>query len=146
MINFKSRFSQIIGNEKPYAWASRHGVAKATVSNVLNKNGLPSAEQLSKISDSTGVSIDWLLTGEGSMYRSGISGVPSSSSRTIKEDVDLIRDVVLVVEEVFEREGLSLPPDKKAELVSLLFEEVRKGEVSIPDLGNKVLRLVRFAS
>jgi len=59
----------LIGEEKPYTWADRCGVNRGTLHAVLNKGANIRSDQLARICKTTGVSADWLLTGEGPMHR-----------------------------------------------------------------------------
>lgn len=68
-LKLKERLLDIIGDEEPYKWASRNGISKSTLHNVLNKEGNPRADQLLKMSKATGRPIEWLLTGDGPMKR-----------------------------------------------------------------------------
>lgn len=76
---FSDRLLMLIGDAKPYSWAAKHGMARASMFNVLNNNGLPSANQLIKISESTGVSTDWLLTGKGPKYKNEKTASPAQA-------------------------------------------------------------------
>ena len=69
MDDFLSRLTHIIGDKKPFAWAAGVGINKATFSRIWNEGVPPKANHLAAIAKSTGVSIDWLLTGEAPMYR-----------------------------------------------------------------------------
>lgn len=81
-ITFKERLERLIGDEKPFSWATRVGVAGATFSRMWNDGVPPKADSLEKIAKVTGVSIDWLLTGEGAMMR---GEVPGEASRAVAE-------------------------------------------------------------
>ena len=59
----------VIGDEKPFTWAKRIGINGATFSRIWNEGVPPKANHLESIAKITGVSIDWLLTGEGPMMR-----------------------------------------------------------------------------
>lgn len=63
------RIDILIGSDKPFAWASKVGIPVATFSRVYNEGGQLKTEALVRISEITGCSIDWLLTGEGPMKR-----------------------------------------------------------------------------
>ncbi len=67
---FKERLLKLMQGEKPYSWASKHGIAKSSMHNILKSGRPPGADQLIKISSATGVTIDWLLTGEKSLTTS----------------------------------------------------------------------------
>jgi phage repressor protein C with HTH and peptisase S24 domain len=62
--NFADRILKIIGDDKPYSWALRNGIAKSSIHNVLKTGRPPGADQLLKISQAANVTVDWLLTGE----------------------------------------------------------------------------------
>ncbi|MBA3522496.1 MAG: helix-turn-helix domain-containing protein, partial [Gemmatimonadales bacterium] len=46
-------------------WADQLGLSPSLLSSYLNGGRLPNTETLRAISDRTGVSLDWLLFGEG---------------------------------------------------------------------------------
>ncbi|NGZ06357.1 MAG: helix-turn-helix transcriptional regulator [Magnetococcales bacterium] len=61
---FNQRLMRIIGQEAPFVWAARFGIAKATMYGLL-RNASPTTATLMKIAQKSDVSISWLLTGEG---------------------------------------------------------------------------------
>lgn len=67
--SFVDRLKMLIGDEKPYPWANRLGIAQATFNRIWKDGWIPKGETLLLISEKTGCSIDWLLTGEGEMRR-----------------------------------------------------------------------------
>jgi len=73
MENFKDRLTELIGKEKPFAWAARVGINKGSFSRMWKEGALPKAEHLIRISLTTGVSTDWLLTGEGPMRKGEVA-------------------------------------------------------------------------
>jgi transcriptional regulator with XRE-family HTH domain len=78
---FVTRLEILIGDEKPYPWASRLGISQATFNRIWKEGWIPKGETLLLIAEKTGCSLDWLLTGKGSMK-------PGS----VVKDVDLIRE------------------------------------------------------
>lgn len=69
MENFKNRLVQLMGKETPAAWAERVGLDSDSFSTIWKDGASPSAADLLRIKSATGVSIDWLLTGEGAMKK-----------------------------------------------------------------------------
>ncbi|MEW6427289.1 MAG: helix-turn-helix domain-containing protein [Thermodesulfobacteriota bacterium] len=66
MSTFKERLTLLIGDEeKPYGWAKRIGLPGATFNRMWQDGTPPKWNFLVMISEKTGVSIEWLLTGEG---------------------------------------------------------------------------------
>ena len=84
----------------------------------------------------------WLLTGKGPKYRAELSH--QSTLRNPK--LNLMMDVIEAVEEVFERDRLSLSPEKKARLITLIFEEVSEDENKLTLVGQRVGKLIKLAS
>lgn len=77
---------------------------------------------------------------------------PLASENRQAQDVqgipqEIIRDVVEVVEQVMAERGLDLAPDKKAELVVLLCEEIAEDErAGVKPNRDRIVRLVKLAS
>lgn len=63
---FVKRLKLLIGSEKPYPWAARIGITQATFNRMWKDGVAPKSDTLLLISEKTGCSIDWLLTGQGS--------------------------------------------------------------------------------
>lgn len=62
---FSLRFNEIFPNLKPAEIARRLQTSDSVVKNYLEAKRLPTAKMLRRITDSTGVNLHWLLTGEG---------------------------------------------------------------------------------
>lgn len=62
---FHARLRQLIGEEPPYAWAERMGISKGAFTRIWKEGTVPTSELLLRIRQATGVSLDWLLLGEG---------------------------------------------------------------------------------
>jgi transcriptional regulator with XRE-family HTH domain len=71
MQEFKKRLEEVIGEEKPFSWASRIGIPGATFSRMWKQGIPPKIDTLEKIALETGVSLDWLLFGEGPKKNKG---------------------------------------------------------------------------
>jgi phage repressor protein C with HTH and peptisase S24 domain len=74
MSNFVDRLKSLVDEHaggKVTIFAKKAGIYPGTFDNYL-KGRLPQAEQLLYIRQTYGVSIDWLLTGEGEPYRSNV--------------------------------------------------------------------------
>ena len=62
---FRGRLRQIIGTDQPFAWAKRVGISKGAFTRIWKQGTIPTAQLLFRIKQATGVSLDWLLTGDG---------------------------------------------------------------------------------
>lgn len=73
---FHARLAALIGSEKPFVWADRIGISKGAFSRIWNEGTVPGPDHLRRIHEAEGVSLDWLLTGEGPMKRGEGSELP----------------------------------------------------------------------
>ncbi|MBM9546127.1 helix-turn-helix transcriptional regulator [Leptospira sp. 201903074] len=62
-------------------FAIRIGVSQGFVSEIINGKNLPSQETLTKISKEFNVNLDWLLAGEGQMFRPTTAEIHNSISK-----------------------------------------------------------------
>ena len=69
-----SRLALIIKDEPPFTWAVRVGISKGAFSRIWKEGTVPGPDHLKRINQTTGVSIDWLLTGKGPMLLDGGGG------------------------------------------------------------------------
>lgn len=76
MSDFATRLRQMIGAQKPYSWAKDIGIPGSSFDRMWNDGTPPRWNFLVLISEKTGISIDWLLTGEGPMRPEEITGQP----------------------------------------------------------------------
>lgn len=67
---FRHRLEKVIGNWQPFGWAAAVGISKGAFSRIWNEGTIPAADILIRIRKFSGISIDWLLTGEGEMFSS----------------------------------------------------------------------------
>ena len=79
---FVERLKVLIGGEKPYPWAASAGITQATFNRMWKDGIAPKADILLLISEKTGCSIDWLLTGKGEMRQDG-TGLPPGAVRPL---------------------------------------------------------------
>lgn len=85
---------------------------------------------------------EWLLTGSGEMY--GVELFPKKYHGLF--DFDLMKEIIESVEEVLQKNGISLSPKKKADLIGLIYEQVVENEEIKSTLSDRVLKLAKLAS
>ncbi len=61
-------------------------------------------------------------------------------------DLDLMKEIIETVEEIFQKKRLHLPPKKKAELILLIYDEILEDRSKVVSLPGRVVKLVRLAS
>ncbi len=60
---FRDRLQLLMKGERPYTWARKVGIEKGLFQYYWQKGKIPTFENLLKIQNFTGCSLDWLLTG-----------------------------------------------------------------------------------
>ena len=111
------------------------GLTPNTVSRYEQGHRLPDSNFLTHLVEKFKCDPGWLLTGK----ELKIIEQPSVN-------LDFMREVIESVEEVFQKDKLSLPPTKKAELIVLTYEELLEDESKRSSMKGKIIKLVRLAS
>jgi phage repressor protein C with HTH and peptisase S24 domain len=139
----KARLEKLIGEEKPFSWASRVGIPGATFTRLWKEGVAPKSETLLKIHETTGASIDWLLTGEGPMCRGQVEqpAVPYSEEQ-IGWDAELMTEIIQKYEKALTEQKAYVSPVEKGKMYAKLYEIYRTEKVAIDD--NEVRRTLRL--
>lgn len=61
---FKERLKLLMKSDKPYTWARKVGIEKGLFQYYWQKGKIPTYDNLIKIQNYSGCSLDWLLTGK----------------------------------------------------------------------------------
>lgn len=135
---FGPRLVTLRAKESQASFAVKHGAHRNTYGKYEREDRDPAWAFLVNLAKS-GVNVNWLLTGEGPMLL-------SEQVRVRPLHLDALQMVVELVEnEIVARGGPGrLDAAKKAELISLLYEDVLEHEGELN--RNRVLRLLKFAS
>lgn len=142
MNSLGDRLKSLRGGTPREKYAPKLGVSLTTIANYEGERRSPDAVFLQKILEiHKHVNPTWLLTGEGPMERcvDQQQAVPAAFKRS------LLKDVVEAVEEHLNSRDLELAPDKKAELIALLYEMFAEKEEKKVDKA-VVLSLVKLAA
>lgn len=83
--NFKDRLQYLIGDVKPYAWCKQIGIEKGLFQYYWQKEKIPKYENLIKIKNHTGCSLDWLMTGDGEPYPDRISDIDATTNELLSQ-------------------------------------------------------------
>jgi len=129
---FPRRLAEIKGGMSTLAFAQKCGISESIFRKYLAGTSVPGADKLVEIAQTAKVSLSWLATGEGR---------PDGLEETL--DLAALRSVIAGVEDGLQEIGGTMAPEKKAELIALLYEMHCNGE-SISE--KPMLRLVRLAS
>lgn len=119
-------------------YARRAGIPYTTFYKYMTAKAEPNANQLRKICTFSGISADWLLL--------GIEPSEASKSDRSKEKnpLDEQRLIIIIgkVESLLREKKLKLAPEKKGELIALLYQLFEDEEVD----DGKVVRFLKLAS
>ncbi|MBB4265407.1 hypothetical protein [Roseospira visakhapatnamensis] len=139
---FRARLGELVADAPPFQWAKQAGVPPGSWDRAWNKGAIPKAPHLIRIAEHGGVTLDWLLTGDGPMHRDGSAEQPKQAV-----DTDLLRDCIEVLHEELDLREVKLTPTQEAEAISLLYDLARpeSGQRTKPVDRGVVVRILRMA-
>jgi len=94
--DFKARLQELIGDEKPFPWASRIGLTPGVFNRMWNEGVIPKGDSLALIAEKTGVSLDWLVMGKGPKCITEQSHGVAEPAHLYADTADLDKEYVLV--------------------------------------------------
>lgn len=127
------------------ALAQKAAIPRRTLETYLTGDAEPKTLRLVAIAHAADVDLKWLATGEGEMRQMGLSEPASPAYQPVAPlDQAVLRDVIQVVEEFLQERGLRLEPEKKAELLVLIYEDIREHEGKVDRA--RIIKLVNLAA
>jgi transcriptional regulator with XRE-family HTH domain len=114
------------------------GISNAALQRYVSEENMPPFDVIARLCAATGVRMEWLAWNKAPMKEGpGVSETaPQSQSQAVRYDVLTV--AIQLAEEALE--GRTLPTEKRAELVGLIYEMLEEG---LPNA--KVLRFARAA-
>lgn len=135
---FPKRMAAVIGREKSVnSFAQRAGVTEGTVRNYLKGMTKPSRLNLEAIARTAGVSIAWLISGEGEMAEAGYQGTGGRTLAPLTApQAEVLQQVVTLLATLEQKNATSLSPQKRATLTAMAFDAAiqRGGKLTEADL------------
>lgn len=131
------------GDGKYTVFAKKCGIPISTFKTYYEGESRPNSDHLEKIVSFTEVNLNWLLVAKGEPFISeGGSAEKPQQDMAFREE--LLREIILAVEEWLSRRGLTLAPPQKADLVIILYRHFREtgGLVDKDTVGRFFLQLV----
>ena len=123
--DFVSRLKKLIGNESVRSFGRKTGISETQLRKYLSGKSKPGLDNLVSISKVTGVSIEWLATGERTEQKDEITDYqPSMQAQKIMELIDTLepdyrREILLRIEALYQA-------DRNAKELKELKAEVAK--------------------
>lgn len=124
----------MVGSRKEAAKAA--GVSVASLQRYIAEEVEPTFMAVAALADKTNVRLEWIATGEGEMRPQHARGAPLNR--------DILIDVIHVIEEQLQSGNLYLEPEKKAELIVLVYEEIRDEEGGID--SSRIAKIIHLAA
>lgn len=122
---FKDRLKLVIGKESVRSFAGRAGVSPTVVRHYVIGKSLPTLDNLIALTKAAKINLLWLATGEGPQLKNEEG---EKDQQAIKQDSASVLDMkrlrlaLETVEEAFNDKGVTMDPDRKAELVAAIYE------------------------
>lgn len=136
---FPARLGELIGNSSVRAFARKAGVSDTFLRQCLAGRTEPTRTKLMALARAGGTSVEWLATGGGSRH------VVKDPAPHPGLDRSLLESVIGTVEQVLGDTGCSLSADRKALLVTVLYE-MHTGQEGSAITRDEVLKLVSCTS
>lgn len=133
--DFPARLGDLIGNSSVRAFARKAGVSDTFLRQCLAGRTEPTRTKLLALARAGETTVEWLATGAGSRHAVAEPGAAPGLDRP------LLESVIAAVEQVLDETGRSLSPDRKALLVTVLYE-MHTGHEKAPVTRDEVLKLV----
>jgi hypothetical protein len=103
---------------------------------------LPGPPVQIKIAETFGITLDWLLTGKEPQPAVREEAPPKG----IQYDQVRLRKSIEAVEEIISAENLSIDPDKRAELITIIYEDSMREGIGESEIVPRALRLLKLAT
>lgn len=116
------------------------GIKRRTLEDYMTGASEPKASALFSIAKISGVTLDWLIAGDGEPNK-------TEPAVTAPLDMEALENAIALTEEATASIGANLTPKKKAYIASIIYEDIAdtpEGQESSIDMAN-VIRLVKLA-
>lgn len=133
--DFPARLGELIGDSSVRAFARKAGVSDTFLRQCLAGRTEPTRTKLLALARAGETTVEWLATGGGNRHVAAEPGTNPGLDRS------LLESVIAAVEQVLGETGCSLSADRKALLVTVLYE-MHTGHERSPITRDEVLKLV----
>jgi transcriptional regulator with XRE-family HTH domain len=145
-MDFHQRIKLMVGElaaGKHTVFAKKCGIPPSTMQTYITGTSIPKADHLAKIVSAYRINLNWLLVGEGEPFFQE-RGEAIGRAATSPAGEEMLREIIMAVEEWLNRRGLTLAPAKKADLVIELYRTVLEEDKKVDKdmVGEVFLKLV----
>lgn len=130
--NFTDRLKIAMGAKSARAFALECGISPTGFHQNLTGKTEPSRSSLISIARVGGVSVEWLLTGEG------FKNVGATQS------LQLLQQLIEIIEIIFQEEDLEMSPNMKAEFICMHFKEILEEPAKIATTESEIRKFIKY--
>ncbi|MFA7242032.1 MAG: helix-turn-helix domain-containing protein [Sulfuricellaceae bacterium] len=124
---FALRLNEVIGDEQHRAFARRINISEGVLRAYLSGKSLPGMAALAAISEATGVTIDWLVTGRLPKSRAELRHCTNTPAPP-PLDASRLRQALALAEVAATSLGQPLSADQRADMALAFYQRLHKGE------------------
>ncbi|HGO5302422.1 TPA: hypothetical protein ACK21Z_003195 [Vibrio harveyi] len=121
IIRFKNRLEDVIGEHSVRSFSRKCGLAEKTLRNYMAGKQYPTLDRLSLISEASGRSLCWLVTGEEREEIRASSDTEPQDQALIPVDRELLQTSIEAIELLCEKKRLRMSAEKKAKVIALVY-------------------------
>lgn len=116
---FSARLREAMGGHSIRGFAEACGLSPSVIRNYLNDESLPTLDRLEAIAQAAGKPMGWFVDAA-----EGVRDTPGTYAPGPPQPVDtnLLTDIIAVLERIAAEAGLALTPEKKATLITLVYQ------------------------
>ncbi|WP_421210050.1 helix-turn-helix domain-containing protein [Aeromonas enteropelogenes] len=144
------RVSYLIGDMSVNSKAKFWGIPTSTIAGMLERGTEPTMRNAVKIAAAEGVTLHWLATGEGPMRTEEVSNQRSLNRDSVRlnqsnemEPLDTytLQKVIEAVELISDNMDKPLKPERKAKIISVLYDHCIRVDSMDPKFVRQVIDL-----
>lgn len=137
LITIVDKIKKFKGLKSDTAVAESLNLNQSTFAERKRRNSIP-FEEIINFCDSEGISLDWLILDRGTP-----KGTQAGSTPYRRET---LKQIVRKVDTFLNDESIELDPDKKAQLIAILYEDLVNEKTTEGELTESIRRLVGLAA
>lgn len=134
-----SRIKFVRGKESQESFATKIGVSKGSLGGYERDENSPSADAVLKICSGADISVEWLMTGKGSMRPEDASPSGPGLNKAV------LLDVIEVLEDFLIGAKKRLPPVAKAEVIYQLYQMIIEEETDAKQQPLRIFKVIQGA-
>lgn len=160
-VQFWERMDSLIGGDKPYPWAVRHGLNRSAFQSARERGNKPLSKTVAKWAANIGCSYEWLNSGEGEPYPAaaseqqtpeqfktspGLAPEPTIDTPQDLVDLEILTKSIRTLEIALQETRRTMSPEKKAALIASLYALYSGSTHDDETMQKTITQLIRSAA